>query len=170
MKSFNYGFTALILLISLSACAQKKRKGNGTFISEERNISRFTALNVSGAFNVELTAALEDQLIIYADENLMEDIITEVKWDALIIRNKKNTYLKSSNHKRITIKVPLVALRLAKLSGSGKIHSEEIIHSQSFSSILSGSGKITLGITAKEVSTQLSRAAVKYASMALQLI
>ncbi len=143
-------------MLSLSACAQNKRKGNGSFVTEERNISRFTTLKVSGAFNVELTSALSDQLTIYADENLMEDIITEVKGDALIIRNKKNTYLKPSNHKQVSIKVPLVALNLAKLSGSGKIHSEESIRTRRFSSALSGSGKIALGIKAEEVTAQLS--------------
>lgn len=156
MKHLTYTLSALVLFISLSACAQNERKGNGKLVTKERSIDDFDALKVAGSFNVELTSSMENQLSIYTDENLIEDIITEVKDGTLIIRTKKNSYFKTSNRKSIKIKVPLVALKSAKLSGSGKIHSEERIKSNRFNANLSGSGKIVLSLATAEVKTQLS--------------
>ena len=99
---------------------------------------------------------MENQISIYTDENLMEDIVTEVKKGVLIIPNKKNSYFKTSNRKSVKIKVPLVALKEASLSGSGKIHSENTINTADFKASLSGSGKIVLAVEAKETSAQLS--------------
>ena len=39
----------------------------------------FDALKVAGSFDVELTSNKKNQLSINTDENLIEDIITEVK-------------------------------------------------------------------------------------------
>ena len=156
MKQLTYSLSALILFISLSACAQNKRKGNGSLVTKERSIEHFDALKVSGSFNVEMTSNRKNQLSIYTDENLIEDIITEVKDGTLIIRTKKNSYFKTSNWKSIKIKIPLVALKSAKLSGSGKIHSQEIVQSNHIKTSLSGSGKIVLTIATQKLSSQLS--------------
>jgi len=91
MKQLTYTLSALILFISLSACAQNKRKGNGSLVTKERSIEHFDALKVSGSFNVEMTSSRKNQLSVYNDENLIEDIITEVKDGTLIIRTKKNS-------------------------------------------------------------------------------
>ena len=71
--------------------AQHNRKGNGFLVTKERSIEHFDALKVSGSFNVEMTSSRKNQLSIYNDENLIEDIITEVKDGTLIIRTKKNS-------------------------------------------------------------------------------
>ena len=42
MKHLTYTLSALILFISLSACAQNKRKGNGSLITKERSIEILT--------------------------------------------------------------------------------------------------------------------------------
>ena len=156
MKHLTYTLSAFILFISLNACAQNKRKGNGKIVTKERSIEKFDALKVAGSFNVELTSSMENQISIYTDENLIEDIVTEVKKGVLIIRTKKNSYFKTSNRKSVKIKVPLVALKEASLSGSGKIHSENTIVTTDFNASLSGSGKIVLAVEAKETNAQLS--------------
>ena len=156
MKQFTYILSTFLLFVSINASAQNKRKGNGKLVTKERTIEHFDALKVSGSFDVELTSNKKNQLSIYTDENLIEDIITEVKDGTLIIRNKKNSYFKTSNRKSIKIKVPLVALKSVKLSGSGKIHSQETVQSNRFNTSLSGSGKILLTVTTQKLTSQLS--------------
>lgn len=156
MKQLTYTLSVLVLFISLSACAQNKRKGNGSLITKERSIENFDALKVAGSFDVELTSSKKNLLSIYADENLIDDIITEVKNGTLIIRSKKNSYFKTSNWKSIKIKIPLVALTSAQLSGSGKIHSQEIVQSNRLNTSLSGSGKIVLTVATEQLKSQLS--------------
>ena len=89
-----------------------------------------------------MTSSLKNQLNIYTDENLIEDIVTEVKDGTLIIHYKKDSNFKTSNWKSIKIKIPLVALKNGKLSGSGKILSQEIVQSNHIKTSLAGSGKI----------------------------
>lgn len=156
MKQLTYTLSILVLFISLIACAQNKRKDNGSLITKERSIENFDALKVAGSFDVELTSSKKNLLSIYADENLIDDIITEVKNGTLIIRSKKNSYFKTSNWKSIKIKVPLVALTSAQLSGSVKIHSQEIVQSNRLNTSLSGSGKIQIKEKAQVVAAKLS--------------
>lgn len=156
MKQLTYTLSALMLFISLSACAQNKFKGNGSLVTKERSIDNFDAIKVSGSFDVELTSNMKNQLSIYTDENLIEDIITEVKDGTLIIRTKKKSYFKTSNRKSIKIKVPLAALKSAQLSGSGKILSQETIQSNRLNTSLSGSGKIILNVATQNLNSQLS--------------
>lgn len=103
-----------------------------------------------------MTSSLKNQLSIYIDENLIEDIITEVKDGTLIIHNKKDSYFKTYNWKSIKINIPLVALKSTQLSGSKKIHCQEIVQSNHIKTYLSGSGKIVLTIATQKLSSQLS--------------
>ncbi len=154
MKHLSFILSSFLLFIGLNAIAQNS--GNGKITTKERSISAFNALKVSGNFDVELTPSLTGKLLIRTNENLIDEIITKVKNGALIIRHKKNSYLKSSNRKKTIIQVPLVALTQATLSGSGKIHSTAHIKTPLFNAKLSGSGKIVLSVEAAETNAQLS--------------
>ena len=150
---------ALILTVSTLFAQRwnsKKALGNGKIISKERTIPDFDALKVAGNFKVKISSEQSEKLSINTDENLMEYIITEVEDGTLKIRMKKNYYLKPSNHRAISIKVPMKALRLVTLSGSGSIHSDKPIRSRSINTKMAGSGKISLNVETQEMSANLS--------------
>lgn len=158
MKNF---ILTLALLVSVSTVSaqnwgSKKTKGNGTIVTEERVVDEFNKLKVSGSFRVVLTAERTKEVSITTDENLMESIITEVKEGTLVIKMKKNYYLKPSNHKAIAVEVPLNALKELALSGSGSIRSEEAIKTDQLEVKMSGSGKIIVGVAAGAVEAVLS--------------
>lgn len=151
----------LALLVSVSTVSAqnwstKKTKGNGNIVTEERIVDEFNKLKVSGSFRVVLTADRSKELSIKTDENLMESIITEVKEGTLVIKMKKNYYLKPSNHKAIAVEVPLYALKEIALSGSGSIRSKEQIKTGQLEVKMSGSGKIIVGVAAEAVEAVLS--------------
>jgi|GEM_PF-3112739 len=155
MKKLSLLFSLLFIAASAQAFAQKQ-KGNGNIITQERSIPSFESLKVSGSFNVQMISSMEGKLSISTDENLLESIITEVKDDVLIIRNKNKHYLKTSRSKAIIIKVPLADVNNVKLSGSGKIHADSAIIVDDFKASSAGSGKINLSVKATSVSAQLS--------------
>ncbi len=145
--------TSLALIaITLNATAQnwgsKKARGNGEIVTKERAVSDFSKLKVSGSFDVVITSDRTNNISINTDENLMEYIVTEVKEGALIIKTKKYYNLRPSNHRNIKVEVPMKALELAALSGSGSIKSDETIKTESIDTKMSGSGKVNLKIDA----------------------
>jgi len=151
----------LALLVSVSTVSaqnwsSKKTKGNGSIVTEDRTVNAFNKLKVSGSFRVVLTSDRTKEVSIKTDENLMDYIITEVKDGALIIKIKKNYYLKPSNHKAIAVEVPLYSLREIALSGSGSVRSEEQIRTSHLEMKMSGSGKIIVGVAADDVEAVLS--------------
>ncbi|MBW6491833.1 MAG: DUF2807 domain-containing protein [Lentimicrobium sp.] len=83
---------------------------------QERRVSVFKKLQVSGAFKVILTQGNTEKLMIEADGNVMEKVITEVKNGILIIRAGRGLFnLKTGS---ITINLTFVNLDELELSGA----------------------------------------------------
>lgn len=156
MKTTRLTLSFILLFISVLSTAQKRYKGNGDIITQERSIGDFNQLVVKGPFKVELTSQLEREITLNTDANLMDEIVTEVKDKTLIIRLKKQSYLKPSNRKPISIKAPLTALKNITHAGSGKVYAIESFTTQDLQVTHSGSGKIELAFAAQNTTVNLS--------------
>jgi hypothetical protein len=66
------------LVILLASCSVLGERGNGNVIKQERKVSAFNAIEVSGAFDVYLSLGSAQSVIVEADENLMPLIRTAV--------------------------------------------------------------------------------------------
>ena len=151
----NIILTFIVTAISISAHAQwgtKNIKGNGKLKTITRTVNDYDEVKVSGSFDVFLVAGTEGKLTIEAEENLMEYIITETTGDALIIKTQKNTNLKTSRNKNITITVPFKDLDAVSLAGSGDISNKDLITAEHFTTSLTGSGDIILEVSAQHIS------------------
>jgi hypothetical protein len=148
-------------------------KGDGNVVKEERTVSGFTSLEVSGAFNVYLYQGKSESLTVEADQNLMEFIITEVKGDKLEIytkgtirkATKLNIYLTFEELEMIDISgaVSLVGedkmiFHELNLDGSGATEIDLIMDVELLEADLSGASEIYLSGEAKFVSLELSGA------------
>ena len=134
----------LALLVSFSSFGQI----NNAF--QERYIENFENLMVSGNFNVEISDSIEGKILVKADDKIIDDIITEIKNNSLIIRKKKRSYLnrKDSYWKEVRIIIPQNPLRKISLSGSGEIFNTSILNTSNCNVVVSGSGKVDLSIKA----------------------
>lgn len=153
MKKFSLFFSLFFIAASTQAIVQKQQ-GNGNVTTQERSVSSFEALNVSGSFNVEMISSMDGKLSITSDKNLLESIVTEVKDDVLIIRNKKKHYLRPSGVKKVIIKVPMADVNNVKLAVM--VNADSAIAADSFKASSAGSGKIDLSIKAETVSARLA--------------
>ncbi len=90
-KVFNFSFN-------------KSVKGSGNIATETRDISGFKGIDVSGVFQVEITAQKEFAVEIEADDNLLPLIKTEVRDGILRIETRER--LKSENGLKIRISAP----------------------------------------------------------------
>ena len=113
-------------------------KGSGKAISEERQISSFRGLDVSGGFEVILTQGQKQSLVLEADDNLMREIITEVRGGEL------NIYVRGSVSPVTKMKAYLTFVQLEDIdiSGAVKLFSEQKLSFDRLSIDGSGASKI----------------------------
>lgn len=127
--------------------------GSGAMKSETRNVSGFSAIDVSGAFEVEIVAQKDFSVEVEADDNLLELIKTEVDGDTLKIKSEKS--LKSSNPLKIRISAPNI--ESLDLSGASKVNIANL-NNDSLSLDSSGASKIKIEGTTKSFDVEMSGA------------
>ena len=159
MKKLNL-FLNLLFWASLTIQAQnwvnKKVKGNGIVKTITRNTEDYNSVHVYGSLDVELIEGEEGFIEIEAEENLMEYITTKVVGNELIIKTKKNHYLRPSDRKEIVITVPFKHLNKVEISGSGDIKSTATIKSDDFSVSVSGSGDVSLYVDTETLKAEIA--------------
>lgn len=151
IKLFIYGFA---MILSTSSCIDDFTvEGNGIEASESRMISAFEKVKSSGEFEVHITEAPNHDVVISAEENLLQYIETYVAGETLHIDVKGIRNLKNRMPMEVFISTP--TLEGIKQSGSGIITTDYFV-SNKMDVALSGSGKITAAFEAKEVDVILS--------------
>ena len=153
MKMKNY-FILVIVVFAFSACHFHGVKGNGNYNVEKRNIDDFSKLELSGAFNVNLTISDKTSLEINADDNLMKYIKTEVHGSTLSISTKKNLNPK----KKIVINITTPQLNGVSVSGANDLVVKGLKNEDFFVN-LSGAGSVNVEGKTDELQVDISGAA-----------
>ena len=78
----------VVMSIALSSCYidgwNRGISGNGNVVEEDRSVSGFTGVHVSSGIDVYLSEGNDFEVIVEADENLMEVILTEKQGNILV--------------------------------------------------------------------------------------
>lgn len=149
-------FFTLVLIITLAVngCGGFwGLRGNGKVRSESRSISEFTKLEAGGAFTILVKSGVSSSLKIYAEENLLPVIRTQVKGNRLVIDTKKNI----SPRKEIKIEITTTDLESIDCSGANNVKAEGI-NTELFDCELSGAGNIYLSGNVKRLNAEISGA------------
>jgi len=112
--------TLLISLFVIVSCNVIGEIGSGNVIREERKVSSFNGIEVSGAFDVVLIPGTTNSLTIEADDNLMKLIKTEVHGNILEIENNKPI----SSSKSLKVFITFVELKSIEVSGAVNLKSQ----------------------------------------------
>ncbi len=145
LKSLSILFVGLFFLTGIVANAQST-KGNKNVIKEERSVGSFTGIEVGGAFNVYLTQEDKSTLFIEADDNLMDQITTEVINNILEIGSKN---IRNATKLNIFISTP--AIESLDISGAATIKSENTLQSETLSIDASGASRADLKLSVTEL-------------------
>jgi len=94
--------------------------GNGTRASETRDMEAFERIQVNGDFEVQIDTGRESSVVIEADENLLDLIVTHVSGGQLIIETRNNDCVRPSRPIEITVTTPSV--NNIHLTGSGYVY------------------------------------------------
>lgn len=117
-------FTLMILSLLISACTitiaeGKLVRGSGNLVSEERQHSGFTGIELAGSADVEVSFGETESVVVEAEDNIISLIETDVRGSTLVIRTKPNTTIASSLPVRVL--VTMKELKAVSLPGSGFI-------------------------------------------------
>jgi hypothetical protein len=151
-------FAGLAMALALSSCTYSEGKvtrGDGNVVTHTVSINYFDEIDLSGAFNVQLTKGSELQAVVETDENLQELVDVEVKGNTLFISTTGDVILKPT---KMNLSITYPELRRLSIGGACKLGSNEAIVSETLSLIISGAADIDLGIEVEVLRTQLSGA------------
>lgn len=133
----------LLALVTLSSCKKEKITGNGSIVTEQRNVADFYNVSVSGSSKVYITQGNNFEVKIKAYENILPHLETKVLNGTLLIGAKNNANISNDNSE---VYIIMPSLNSVSVSGSASINSTgNFIGSGNFKASISGSGDITLG-------------------------
>jgi len=154
MKTIKLFICGLAIFFSATSCIDEFTvEGNGIRESESRIVTSFEKVKSSGDFEVHITEAQSHDVLISAEENLLQYIETYVSGETLHIDVKGIRNLKNRLPMEVFISTP--TLRGIKQSGSGIITTDYFV-SNEMDVVLSGSGSIVTAFEAEEVDALLS--------------
>lgn len=122
---------------------------------ENRNLQGFNEIALALPADLYLTQGSKDEVIIEADDDVLEKIETKVEGSTLTIGFEKWYNYRGTG--KINVYVTVKDIRKLVLSGSGDIIAKSAIKSEHMGFIISGSGKITIDdLVTKEVKAIIS--------------
>ena len=121
-----------------------------------RNLPEFNSLlhNISG--NVIWKQGEEQSLKIEADDEVLEEIITEVKDGGVLYIGFRSRNFHSNDNNKIVVFITTSDIKAIRLSGSGNLRSKNRWELSDLSLAISGSGNFDLNLDAKKVTTELA--------------
>ena len=149
----------LLTLLALGAfpvtgCTEGK-VGNGKVISQERQVENFTGIKVSTGIDLRLTQGDIVNVCVETDENLQEDLRTEVK------NNTLHIYFTGNIHraKKHEVKVVFIDLEKLDVSSGADATSSGTLRLKDFQVKVSSGGDANLELEAERVDASTSSGA-----------
>ncbi len=150
-------FILFILLLSVCwscdfASIDSGISGNGNVVEKERAIKSFHGIVVANGIDVFITQTDEEKLVLIADENLHDLIITDVENGILKISSKQNIRRASS----LRINLNYKFIESIKISSAGDVKGETKLVTDDLVLHLSSAGDLDLDIEANKIDCKIS--------------
>lgn len=120
-----------LALVVTSACSfttnfgnGKGTRGSGNVVTEERTVGDFTAISLQGAGELIIEQGDTTALTIEADDNLMDDLISEVRGDTLVIGYEEGTIVLS--FEKIIFHLTVKDLDRIDVAGAGSVKTDSL--------------------------------------------
>jgi hypothetical protein len=145
--------TTMAAMTMFTSC--EKIKGKGEVITEQRTTGTYNSISLAMSATVYFTQGAEYSLKVSGQENVLNEIVTQVEGNRLVIRVRKGVNLGSHEPIRVNISAPGVSA--IDVSGSGDIFADGEWNANEISINISGSGNINLAsVNAGHVSANIS--------------
>jgi hypothetical protein len=141
----------MIVVLLVTACSVTK--GSGKVVTQTRQVSGFTKVELSGSGELTIEKTGTESLTISAEDNLLPELTSEVSGDTLILGTKPNTTIAPT--KPITYSLTVKDLSGIAVSGSGSVRVSNLM-TNSLTTKISGSGTITASGTVNDQDVDIS--------------
>jgi hypothetical protein len=140
--------------LSITGFGGKTIVGSGKALTEPRTTPPFTAISVKGAADVVIRQSSKNAVEVFADDNIVPLVTTEVQGQTLVIGFKDKTSVRTKT--KIIVRVEVATLTAIGISGSGDV-SADLLKLDSLDVNISGSGDIRLNdLTAANLNVSIS--------------
>lgn len=141
-----------LALVVLTGC--EVIHGSGHVITEKRRVDDFDQLVVEGEGEVRFTQSDTERLVIEAEDNLVDELVTSVHGDTLVIATRSGVILDPT--KPILFHLEGPDLRRIKVEGSGEFATDELV-AENLGVEISGSGELRIDdLEAQTLSVDIS--------------
>jgi hypothetical protein len=155
MKNLKF-LTILILCLGIASCAsgqfRKTVYGNHKVVKKERDAGTFTGIKVSTGIDVYLTQGDKMGLVVEADENLHEYIVSEV--DDGILNIYADANIRDADMKRVY--VTMKEVNSVSTTSAGDIIGETPVKTENLNISASSAGNVKLEIYAVKIEADAS--------------
>jgi hypothetical protein len=108
-------------------------------VKETRDLKGFTKVSFGVSGNMYINIGTEFKVVLEGDKSVLEDIITEVSGDRLIVKKENWRF---NNNERVTVYITMPEINGLGVSGSGRAEIKDGVKADDLSLSVSGSGKI----------------------------
>lgn len=164
MKKFGFLLVIGVILLSSLACVSfpivfvegDAVRGSGDLVSEERPVEGVTKVNVANQGDLYIEIGDEESLVIEAEENLMEYILSEVRDGELKLSTKSRINL--DPQKPIRYYLTVKSLDAVTTSSAGDIQ-VPVIEAEAFTIDVNSAGDVTVdGVNLEKLYVNISSA------------
>ena len=158
MKTNYLPFAAMALMAAFTfqSCKFSCRKGSGILKQETRHINNFTQVSISGAYKVILRQDTAVSVKIVGDDNLLENVNTDVSTNRLTVKTEGNICPTTD----YVVYIGFKDLTYLSTSGSVKVASDGTVNTQDITFDMSGSTELDVNLNARNVVTTGSGASM----------
>ena len=153
----NLAFLFVAVLLALPSCIidgwDQGISGNGRVVEETRDISGFTGVHVSSGIDVYLSQGDEFEVVVEADENLQDVIVTEVNGNMLVVKTD-HVSIRSAKSKIVHITLP--ELSELKISSAGDCVGQNPFSCSDLRLSISSAGDLSLEVDADRIDLDIS--------------
>lgn len=155
-----YTLTMIVILcVSLVSTLEAQKRwwagslsGQGPVVEQELDLDAFEKISLSISADVYIKQGAEQSIMVRGQENIIENLITEVQDKTWRVRFDRP--VRRSQSLKIYVTIP--NLSAARVSGSGNIESENSWRSDSFYAGVSGSGNVQLMVETENLTSKIS--------------
>ncbi|MBN2175877.1 MAG: DUF2807 domain-containing protein [Bacteroidales bacterium] len=155
MKLNKSTFILMLPVLALYfSTVQAQEIGNKNVVTEERELPAFHGIDAGGSITVYIEMGESQSVKIETDENLLDNVSTQVKDEVLVI---KTNLMKDPTKLNAYIKVP--GLDFLKASGATDIKGKSTLQADNFKIIASGATSAELNLEVQYLESDISGAA-----------
>ena len=146
------GIVFPVMASNLKTC--KNLTTNVDIVKQERQVGHFKTLSISGAMNAVLVQSDRELVVVEADENIADKVLTKVSDENLQVSLKPDL----NSHKSIKVTIYFKKITDLNVNGAVELSAEGNLNFSDLNVKISGSSEVDLSMKADKLNIQISGA------------